>query len=295
MSRATRAGLATAVHAIGDASVTIALDAYDTTGARGTVEHAQLVGCADLPRFAALGVAASVQPAHLLDDRDVAEAVWPGRADRTFPLRSLLDAGAELRLGSDAPVSRLDPWLAMAAAVHRSGDDRPPWTPSQQLTPAEALAASTDGWGTVAPGHPGDVVLLDTDPLAPAASSADAAAHPRGPRPPPTVAARRGAPHPRPSPPPPPSPTPRPPPPDRPSPRGRQGDPDGGAATGRVEHPGRPAVGRDERCDDRQPESGTTGGTGPGVVEAVEALEDPLGVLGGDARPVVAHLDDDLV
>src|SRR5690606_22713621 len=61
MSRATRAGLATAVHAIGDASVTIALDAYDTTGARGTVEHAQLVGCADLPRFAALGVAASVQ------------------------------------------------------------------------------------------------------------------------------------------------------------------------------------------------------------------------------------------
>ncbi|HLV04663.1 amidohydrolase [uncultured Georgenia sp.] len=191
MSRATRAGLATAVHAIGDASVTIALDAYDTTGARGTVEHAQLVGCADLPRFAALGVAASVQPAHLLDDRDVAEAVWPGRADRTFPLRSLLDAGAELRLGSDAPVSRLDPWLAMAAAVHRSGDDRPPWTPSQQLTPAEALAASTDGWGTVAPGHPGDVVLLDTDPLAPADSSADAAAHLRGTRVAATVVAGR--------------------------------------------------------------------------------------------------------
>ena len=180
MARATDAGLTTAVHAIGDASVTIALDAYAASGARGTIEHAQLVGRADLPRFAELGVAASVQPAHLLDDRDVAEAVWPGRGERTFPLRALLDAGAELRLGSDAPVSRLDPWLAMAAAVHRSADDRPPWTPSQRITADEALAASTDGWGTVSSGHPGDVVLLDADPRAPAESSAAAAARLRG-------------------------------------------------------------------------------------------------------------------
>ncbi len=166
MRRAAGAGLATAVHAIGDAAVTIVLDAYAATGARGTVEHAQLVAAADVPRFAGLGVVASVQPAHLLDDRDLVEAAWPGRAERTFPLRDLLDAGAVLRFGSDAPVAPLDPWLAMAAAVTRTADERPSWTPSQRLTPAEALAASTDGWGTVAPGHPGDVLLLDADPLA---------------------------------------------------------------------------------------------------------------------------------
>jgi predicted amidohydrolase YtcJ len=116
-----------------------------------------------------------VQPAHLLDDRDVTAAVWPDRQDRSFALRSLLDAGADLRLGSDAPVARLDPWLAMAAAVHRTGDDRGPWTPEQSLTPAEALAASTDGQRTLGPGAPADVVLLDADPLAPTDDPAVAA------------------------------------------------------------------------------------------------------------------------
>ena len=81
--------------------------------------------------------------------------------------RSMLDAGVRLDLGSDAPVSPLDPWLAMAAAVHRSADARDPWTPEQAVTAAEALAGSTDGgWGTVAPGHPADLAILDADPLA---------------------------------------------------------------------------------------------------------------------------------
>ena len=112
-----------------------------------------------------LGVRASVQPAHLLDDRDVTERLWPGRAERCFPLRWMLDDGVDVVLGSDAPVSPLDPWLAIAAAVHRSGDDREPWHPEQSITAREALAASTDGWGTVAVGHPADLVLLDADPL----------------------------------------------------------------------------------------------------------------------------------
>jgi cytosine/adenosine deaminase-related metal-dependent hydrolase len=64
----------------------------------------------------------------------------------------------------------------MAAAVHRSADEREAWHPEQAITPREALAASTDGWGTVAPGHPADLVLLDTDPLAPTADPAEAAA-----------------------------------------------------------------------------------------------------------------------
>ncbi|MCK6212734.1 amidohydrolase family protein [Georgenia sp. EYE_87] len=169
--RATAGGIEVAVHAIGDAAVAIALDAIEAAGARGSIEHAQLLAPDQPARFARLGVVASVQPAHLLDDRDVTERLWPGRAGQSFPLRSLLDAGARLALGSDAPVAPLDPWLAMAAAVHRSADERAPWHPEQHLTAAEALAASTNGYGTLRAGAPGDVVLLDADPLAPAAGA----------------------------------------------------------------------------------------------------------------------------
>jgi predicted amidohydrolase YtcJ len=72
----------------------------------------------------------------------------------------------QLALGSDAPVSPLDPWLAISAAVHRSADDRPPWHPEQALTPREAVAASVDARGSVHAGMPADLVLLDADPLA---------------------------------------------------------------------------------------------------------------------------------
>lgn len=171
--RAHAGGLEVAVHAIGDAAVHLALNALERSGAQGSVEHVQLIARADVPRFAALGVRASVQPSHLLDDRDVTARLWPDWQDRSFALGSLLAAGADLRLGSDAPVARLDPWEAMAAAVGRSGDDRPPWTQAEALTPAQALAASTDGRATVAPGSPGDLALLDHDPLA-------AATHLRG-------------------------------------------------------------------------------------------------------------------
>lgn len=167
LRRGTAHGLEVAVHAIGDRAVGEALDAFSETGAHGSIEHAQLVRRDDVRRMAELGVTASVQPAHLLDDRDVTERLWPGRAGRSFALRWMLDDGVRLALGSDAPVSPLDPWLAMAAAVHRSADDREAWHPEQAITPREALAASTDGWGTVAVGHPADLVLLDVDPLAP--------------------------------------------------------------------------------------------------------------------------------
>lgn len=176
LHRATEGDIAVAVHAIGDAAVGHALAAFAATGARGSVEHVQLVSPEDVAAMARLGVVASVQPAHLLDDRDVAEQVWAGRTGRAFAYRDLLDAGVTLALGSDAPVAALDPWLAMAAAVHRSGDDRAPWHPEQQLTPAQALAASTDGRGTLAVGSVGDIALLDADPLAPAATTAEAAA-----------------------------------------------------------------------------------------------------------------------
>jgi predicted amidohydrolase YtcJ len=176
MARATAHGLETAIHAIGDAACHDVLAAYAETGARGSMEHAQLMTRADVAEMARLGVRASVQPAHLLDDRDVTELVWPDRADRCFPLRWMVDDGVTLALGSDAPVSPLDPWLAIAAAVHRSADERPAWHPEQALTPREALAASVDGQGSVHAGGPADLVLLDADPLDDSGSTADQAA-----------------------------------------------------------------------------------------------------------------------
>jgi predicted amidohydrolase YtcJ len=169
-------GLEVATHAIGDLALDEALAAYDATGASGSIEHAQLVRREALPAMARLGLRASVQPAHLLDDRDLTEMCWPDRAERCFAFRWMVEAGVQLTLGSDAPVSPLDPWLAIAAAVHRSGDDRPPWHPEQALTVREALAASVDGQRSVHSGMRADLVLLDADPLARADDSAEQAA-----------------------------------------------------------------------------------------------------------------------
>lgn len=154
-------GLVPTIHAIGDRAVTEALDVFEALGVPGTIEHAQLVRDEDLPRFAALGVVASVQPEHAMDDRDVADHFWAGRTGRAFAFRSLLDAGATLAFGSDAPVAPLDPWATMAAAVTRTRDGRAPWHPEQAITPAEALRASTHDF-------PRDLVIVDADPLDPA-------------------------------------------------------------------------------------------------------------------------------
>ncbi|MDX5319355.1 MAG: amidohydrolase family protein, partial [Actinomycetes bacterium] len=176
LARATAAGLDVAVHAIGDAAITNAIDAMVATGARGSIEHAQLLARSDIPRLAAHGIVASMQPAHLLDDRDVTAACWPDRADRCFATRSLVEAGVTVALGSDAPVSPLDPWLAMAAAVFRGADERDAWNPAEALTPAQALACSTDGRGTVGIGSPADLAVVETDPTALDATAPRAAA-----------------------------------------------------------------------------------------------------------------------
>ena len=165
MARAKNAGLDSAIHAIGDRANSHVLDAFAATGSRGSVEHAQLLSASDIGRFAALGVTASVQPEHAMDDRDVAERYWAGRTGRAFTLRSILDAGGSLALGSDAPVSPLDPWLAIASAVGRARDGRAPWHPEQAITVAEALAASTrTGSAQVRVGQVADLVLVDLDP-----------------------------------------------------------------------------------------------------------------------------------
>lgn len=169
LTRATGAGLACAVHAIGDLANTNALDAFAATGANGTIEHAQLVAAADIPRFARLGVSASVQPEHAVDDRDMTDAIWATQTAVPYPLRALAAAGANLLFGSDAPVSPLDPWAAMAAAVHRTRDGREPWQPDQGVDAATALAASTAGGSdtgsALAPGSLADLAVIDRDPL----------------------------------------------------------------------------------------------------------------------------------
>lgn len=162
LTQATGSGLEVAVHAIGDRAVSSALDAVAATGATGTIEHAQLVRHTDIARIARLGLAASVQPQHALDDRDLVDGFWAEQTAIGYPMASLLRAGAELRLGSDAPVAPLDPWLAIAAAVARTDDEREPWNPQERLTRDEALTASVRS--SVRPGEPADLVLCGADP-----------------------------------------------------------------------------------------------------------------------------------
>ncbi|WP_157001257.1 amidohydrolase [Agromyces laixinhei] len=167
MCRAHDAGLTPAVHAIGDRANAMVLDAFAAVGCGGSIEHAQLLRRSDLARFARLGIVASVQPEHAMDDRDVADRYWAGRTDRAFMLAELASAGVELVLGSDAPVAPLDPWVAIAAAVGRTRDGRGPWHPEQAIEARAALAASTGGQGAVVrAGGRADLAVIDLDPYA---------------------------------------------------------------------------------------------------------------------------------
>ena len=177
-----RAGFPIAVHAIGDLANREALDAFETTrseweplGLRPRIEHAQLLGSEDLPRFAELGVAASVQFSHAPSDRDLADRFWGGLDSEPYAFRSLLESGAVLANGSDAPIEELDPLLGMRAGVLRTLDEREAWRPEQALTVEQALFATTvaPAWlardehrrGKLVPGQLADLVVLDRDPL----------------------------------------------------------------------------------------------------------------------------------
>jgi predicted amidohydrolase YtcJ len=164
MRRASAAGLVPAVHAIGDAANSLALDAFARVGIRGRIEHAQLLCDADIGRFAALGITASVQPEHAMDDRDVADLYWKGRTGRSFALASLSAAGAELLMGSDAPVAPLDPWVTAAAAVGRARGGREPWHPEQSISAGLAIASSVRT--RVAVGEVADLAVVELDPFA---------------------------------------------------------------------------------------------------------------------------------
>ncbi|TAK26805.1 MAG: amidohydrolase [Chloroflexota bacterium] len=179
--RGAAAGIALAVHAIGDRAVRNTLDALETAKAvegrselRHRLEHLQLVDPRDLPRIARLGVVASVQPLHAVSDRALAETYWGERCAHAYPYHSLLSAGAVLAGGSDAPVESPNPLLGIRAAVtRRQAASEEPWHPEQRLSVIEALRTYTWGGafasgeeqikGTLEPGRLADLVVLSDD------------------------------------------------------------------------------------------------------------------------------------
>jgi predicted amidohydrolase YtcJ len=179
--RGAEAGFPVGVHAIGDRANREALDAFEATadawkprGLRQRIEHAQLLAPEDLPRFAEIGVACSVQFSHAPSDRDLADERWAGKTDGAYAFRSLLDSGARVMNGSDAPIEELDPLAGIRAGVRRTIDGRDAWHPEQCLTVEQAFHATcvAPAWlarderrrGTLIPGHDADLVVLDRDP-----------------------------------------------------------------------------------------------------------------------------------
>jgi predicted amidohydrolase YtcJ len=181
--RAGRAGFQPCIHAIGDAAVTEALDVFEEElvragiSVRPRVEHAQIVRPEDVPRFAALGVIASVQTTHCTSDMPWApQRLGAERILWSYRWRSLLDAGARLCLGSDVPVEDPDPRLGMWAGVTRrtlEGTPAEGWNAPEALTVQEVIEGYTswaayagfeETWrGSIEPGYEADLTIFDRD------------------------------------------------------------------------------------------------------------------------------------
>ncbi|HEY5416368.1 MAG TPA: amidohydrolase [Gemmatimonadaceae bacterium] len=183
-SGADKAGLHVIVHAIGDRAIRDQLDIFERVekengprDRRFRIEHAQHIAPPDIPRFAKLGVIASMQPYHAIDDGRWAEKViGPERSKTTYAFRSLRDAGATLAFGSDWFVAPPTPLEGLYAAVtRRTLDDRNPtgWIPEQKISLEDALRAYTRGAayatftekekGVIAPGTLADFAIIDRD------------------------------------------------------------------------------------------------------------------------------------
>ncbi len=181
--RATELGFPISVHAIGDRANREVLDIFEELAASGLrppiphrMEHVQIIDPADLPRLAELGITASVQPIHATDDMDTADHLLGARTAHMYNFRSLLDSGALLALGSDAPVADPNPYLGFHAALVRQRPERagqPSWHPEERIGLKETIygytkgAALAAGWadtiGSIEPGKRADLVVLDRD------------------------------------------------------------------------------------------------------------------------------------
>jgi predicted amidohydrolase YtcJ len=186
MRLAADAELDLAVHAIGDAAVRSVLDTYERTRAAYAplarrmlrIEHAQLVHPEDVPRFAALGVIASMQPNHATADWRAADAHWGARVSHGYAWRDFLRAGVQLAFGTDAPVESIEPLKNLYAATTRrdqGGEPAGGWYPQQCLSLEEAVRVYTVGSaiaeraaerrGRLAEGLDADLVVLSPDPF----------------------------------------------------------------------------------------------------------------------------------
>ncbi|MCY4022716.1 MAG: amidohydrolase [Anaerolineaceae bacterium] len=191
VSRASAAGFASTIHAIGDRAVHDVLDVFETArleeASRGQdpadlrhrIEHVQLIHPQDIARLKSLGLVASMQPLHATSDYLAAEWGWGDRVKWSYNIRAQLDLGARVALGSDSPVEPIEPLKSLYAAITRRRPDGSPgpegWLPELRLTPAETMQGFTIGpaWAThmddrlgrLAPGYLADLVLLDRDPL----------------------------------------------------------------------------------------------------------------------------------
>ena len=181
--KAADAGIATIIHAIGDRAVRAALDALEPTAGRTPLmprlEHVQLLHPDDRERFARNGVAASVQPVHLRADAAAARRLWGERAERNgYTWRTLVDSGAVVAFGTDAPVEPIDPWPGLAMAVTRTDPSwpagTPPFGPDEALSlertlraacVAPAVTAGERDRGRLIPGQRADLVVLPIDAL----------------------------------------------------------------------------------------------------------------------------------
>jgi hypothetical protein len=174
VERCARAELNVCLHAIGDGAVRRALDALSRRRPawrfwRPRIEHAQCVDPKDVPRFARLGVIASMQPIHAVADRELADRIWPGVTASSYAWGALERAGARLAFGSDAPVESADPMLGIDAAT--AWRRRARWHPELAVTRAAALRAYTMGaayavgmeadLGSLRPGKLCDVTVVD--------------------------------------------------------------------------------------------------------------------------------------
>jgi predicted amidohydrolase YtcJ len=183
--RAAAGDIATVVHAIGDAAVATAFEVLADVrlprlGVPHRVEHVQCCPPEHFALPAAAGIVCSMQPAHLISDWRAADRHWgPERAARTYAFRSLLQNGATLAFGSDAPVEPVDPRLALFAATCRtdpSGQPAGGWYPDERISLEQAFRGFTNGaaiaagaaaeQGQLAPGAYADLVAWEGDPLA---------------------------------------------------------------------------------------------------------------------------------
>jgi predicted amidohydrolase YtcJ len=181
--KASSAGIACSVHAIGDRANRRVLDAFEKVRRAGLgpelrhrIEHVQLLHADDIPRFKELQVIASMQPIHATQDIHLADRHWGERAQLAYAWRSLLDAGARLAFGSDAPVESMNPLVGIHAAVTRqraNGEPEGGWYPEQCLTVTQAVHGYTLGaayscgaerdWGSITAGKLADLVVLSDD------------------------------------------------------------------------------------------------------------------------------------